>query len=140
MNQYTVYYLEMTKSDVLLPVHTQGKPLEHYRCGLISLNGSLAFTQPLTYQKRFFICSDLCNIDSILNSSLKLPILREIILTPTEKEQTNFTLNHEYTYPIWQDLKSTVLTNIRLYLLDDTGKNVPLDHCHLQCTLLTFGK
>lgn len=135
-----VFYLRMTRDDMTLPVSPFGISLNCHMCGLFSVNGKLTFTQPLLPQQRCFLCSDLCDRDSILNDMLKLPVLRELIITPSSNNSKTAVFHHDFSQILWLDTKRTELRDIRLFLRDDSGQKLPVEDCLLHCTLLVFEK
>lgn len=137
-----VFYLTMDSADVTLPVSALGLNLDRHICGLFSVNGKLVFTSTPPPQQRYFLCSDICDQDSILTHSLQLPVLRELIITPSNIDPSNKTVlfHHEFSQILWLDIKPTQLRNLRLFLRDDQGQTLPVADCLLQCTLLVFAK
>lgn len=137
----SIYYLHMDKSDVLLRLSDLGTNLSGFMCGLFSIHGTIKvdITKVDISSKRCFLCSDICDKDSILPNYISLPVLREIILIDRALNG-NIVIDHDFSQILWLDTAHTVIRDIRLFLSDEEGKAFPVEECFLKCTLLSFKK
>lgn len=130
----------MNKADVTLPVSSFGIDLDHHMCGLFSVHGTITFEQDTPSQRRCFLCSDLLDRDSIISHMLTLPVLRELVLNPSPEDSRVTKFYHDFNQVLWLDVKPAMLRNLRLFLRDEQGQQLPVKDCQLHCTLLVFAK
>ena len=139
MKERWLLALSVDKVDAVQPVHDVGIALDGHMCALFSVSGSLRFKDPLQTQQRYFLCTDLGIDNSILTPSLSLPVLRELVLHPSQVSATShyeYFFDRDFAKPIWLDIKPTVLRNLRLFLTDSKGNAPSVTGCLLECTLL----
>lgn len=147
MAERHIFYLHTDKADSLLPVSGFGLDLRNYLCGLFSTHGTLTFSPNISLSEvrkmRCFLCSDVCQL-SILPNYIELPILRELIFKDLNTDglgHVTASISHDYSQILWLDVtSSSEVRNIRLYLKNEQGKDLPLAACQLNSTLLTFPK
>lgn len=136
-----IFYLHMDAPDVLLRVSALGSNLSGFMCGLFSIHGTLTVDRTLNIStKRCFLCTDLLDKDSVLPAYVHLPVLREIVLPPSSQPGEVLHVVHDFSQILWLDTAHTVVRDIRLFLMDETGQAFPVTSCFLKCTLLAFKK
>lgn len=135
------FYLSMDGADVSLSVSPFGIDMKDMLCGLFSAHGTITFEKPLQPTDGIFLCCDLCAVQSRLPNDLQLPILRQLHVPRQHSNISNpkaLEIDQEFQNVLYLNVEPSVTRNIRLYLRDREGKPLSVQHCYLDCTLLTF--
>ena len=122
MNEHMkALYLSTQGDDTIdLPVPLE---VENYLCGIVEMSGKVN-----TFKGDLFLCCDICE-ESYMGENM-IPVLRSI------KRKTNGIVINDINHVIWLRVMRLHISNIRLYMSDESGEIKTVDKNKLNCTLL----
>lgn len=134
-----VFYLQLKAADEFIRISEGGDPVNFNDCmiGLFDVQGSvkLANPNPDENEKRLFLCTDMCEKESVLDGGFKIHALRQLKFLAD-----NQTIDMNLQNVLWLDTVSANWLFCELYLKDGYGNTPSLASCNLSCTLLVFPK
>ena len=114
-------YLSTQGDDTIdLPVPLE---VENYLCGIVEMSGKVN-----TFKGDLFLCCHICE-ESYMGENM-IPVLRSI------KRKTNGMVINDINHVIWLPVMRPHISNIRLYISDESGEIKTVDKNKLNCTLL----
>ena len=120
-------YAHMNSTD-----HWESLPatleVERAECALFEIQGKI---NPCPKSAVYF-CADFA--DTSLIGNYVMPILRRLKLTKMKDESGS--IRKTFTELLWVPIVRSPLEEIRLYITDAQGDDVPFEQCSLACTLV----